>query len=117
MSAGASSSQARRCSAAFSVERAGEWRTGLAKTMRWALARPSLGVVPAQAGTQCRSLHHVFAEDAGSPPSRGPTVRRRHLSGTLRSSSVCSSASTFCVGSCVEIIFIAAFVTSVAKSL
>src|SRR5687767_8309646 len=47
---------------------------------------------------------------------RAPAVAL-HFNGTVRSSSPCSSASTFCVGSCVEIIFIAAFVTSVAKSL
>ena len=59
------------------------------------------------------------------PAARRPPlsrVRERgggegHFNGTLRSSSDCSSASTFGVGSCVLIIFIAALVTSVAKSL
>jgi hypothetical protein len=48
------------------------------------------------------------------PKSQPPLF---HFSGTVFSSSRCSSASTLSVGSGVEIIFIADLVTAVAKSL
>ena len=75
----------------------------------WNYGQPINAATAAKAG---RSSSHASRRSAAC--SEAAAI---YFSGTCRSSSACKSASAFAVGSCVEIIFIAALVTSVAKSL